>query len=228
MRQTGCGRCSRCHGDEATELRSCGERPCQGERGPRGPQGIRGPVGPRGEQGAVGPRGERGPQGERGATGERGPQGPIGPRGPVGPRGSGGIAAYAEFFGDVSCALPPIAGGEAVPLPRNGAQAPVGIARKTADSFTLGAVGTYLVLFAVSVSGAGQLILSLDGEELPHTAVGHGAGAAQLGGSALVTVCRPGALLRLQNPRGNAPLTLAPHAGGARATPPHLVILRLT
>ena len=56
-----------------------------------------------------------------------------------------------------------------------------------ADSFNLSAIGTYQVLFQVSVTEAGQLILTLNDAELAYTVVGRATGTSQIVGMALVT-----------------------------------------
>ena len=58
-----------------------------------------------------------------------------------------------------------------------GPQGPIGpigstnIARTGPDSFNLAQIGTYQVLFEVSVDEAGQLILTLNGEDLAYAVV---------------------------------------------------------
>ena len=158
----------------------------QGPQGPQGPEGPRGPIGPRGPQGEtgargpVGPVGPRGLQGERGETGPAGPigpagaqgvQGPVGPQGPVGDTGAqgpqgipGGVLGYADFY----ALMPPdnaatVAPGTDVSFPQNGPIANTNIGRLGPSSFNLGPIGTYQILFQVSVTEAGQLILTLNG-----------------------------------------------------------------
>ena len=77
------------------------------------------------------------------------------------------------------------AGGD-VDFPQNGPTSGGGIFRATADSFNLSAIGIYQVLFQVSVSEAGQLILTLNGNDLDYTVVGRATGTSQIVGMALV------------------------------------------
>ena len=108
--------------------------------------------------------GPAGPQGPTGATGPQGPQGPVGPQGPQGdtgeqgPRGiPGGVLGYADFY----ALMPPdnsatVAPGTDVSFPRNGLIANTNIGRLGPSSFNLGPVGTYHILFEVSVTEAGS------------------------------------------------------------------------
>ena len=77
------------------------------------------------------------------------------------------------------------------------------IVRTGVSSFSLAEIGTYQVLFQVSVTEAAQLILTLNGADLEYT----------------VTV---------RNPAGNASaITITPLAGGTRAVSAHLMITRI-
>ena len=62
-----------------------------------------------------------------------------------------------------------VAPGTDVSFPQDGPNSGAGIARLGPDSFNLAEIGTYQVLFQVSVTEAGQLILTLNGEDLPYT-----------------------------------------------------------
>ncbi len=96
-----------------------------------------------------------------------GPPGPIGPRGPIGETGpAGGVLGYADFY----ALMPPdnaatVAPGTDVSFPQDGANSGESIVRTGDDSFNLTEIGAYLVTFQVSVTEAGQLILTLNGEE---------------------------------------------------------------
>lgn len=214
----------------------------RGETGPSGavgPAGPQGPVGETGPAGAVGPAGPQGPIGETGAIGPQGPVGPAGPTGPAGPQGpigetgpqgpAGTVLAFADFY----ALMPPnnattIAAGEDVQFPQDGPNSATGITRQSADSFVLADAGTYLVQFQVTAGEGGQLILTLNGTDLPYTVAGREAGAAQIVGTALVTATAPNTILTVRNPEGTAPpLTLTPSAGGTRPVSAHLVILQL-
>ena len=225
-----------------------------GPRGPAGPQGIpgvRGPVGSQGPEGVAGPVGPQGPVGETGATGPQGPagvagpagpqgpagvagpvgpQGPTGEAGPVGPQGpAGGILNYADFF----ALMPPdnsatVAPGTDVSFPQDGPNSGSGIARSGPSSFNLAEIGTYLVLFQVSVTEAGQLILTLNGEDLAYTVVGRASGTSQIVGTVIVETTVTDSVLTVRNPEGTAAaLTITPLAGGTRPVSAHLVIMQI-
>ena len=186
--------------------------------------GPAGPVGPQGIQGEVGPAGPVGPQG---IQGEVGPAGPQGIQGEVGP--AGGVLGYADFYalmpGDNAATVAP---GTDVSFPQDGPNSGTGIARSGADSFTLGEIGVYQVLFQVSVTEAGQLILTLNGEDLAYTVAGRAAGTSQIVGMALVETTTADSVLTVRNPEGTAAaLTITPLAGGTRPVSAHLVITRI-
>ncbi|MBQ7820948.1 MAG: collagen-like protein [Clostridia bacterium] len=213
-----------------------------GETGPIGPQGPAGETGPIGPQGPAGETGPVGPQGPAGETGPIGPQGPVGETGPVGPQGPagetgeqgpqglpGGVLSYADFY----ALMPPdnsatVAPGTDVSFPQNGPIANTNIGRLGPSSFNLGEIGTYQVLFQVSVTEAGQLILTLNGEDLPYTVAGRATGTSQIVGMALVTTTAVDSVLTVRNPAGNAAaLTITPLAGGTRPVSAHLVITQI-
>ena len=60
------------------------------------------------------------------------------------------------------------------------------IARTGPSAFNLLTIGTYQVLFQVSVAEAGQLILTLNGADIAYTVVGRATGTSQIVGMALV------------------------------------------
>jgi len=201
-----------------------------GETGPVGPQGPAGETGPVGPQGPVGEIGPVGPQGPAGEIGPVGPQGPVGETGPVGPQGpAGGVLNFADFY----ALMPPdneavVAPGTDVSFPQDGPVSGTDIFRTGADSFNLTQIGTYQILFEVSVDEAGQLILTLNGEDLEYTVVGRATGASQIVGMAIVTTTVTDSILTVRNPAGNAAaLTVTPLAGGTRPVSAHLVITQI-
>ena len=122
----------------------------------------------------------------------------------------------------------PIAAGTDVSFPQDGPNSGTGITRVDDSSFTLADVGTYQVLFQVSVTEPGQLVLTLNGTELPYTVVGRDAGNTQITGVALVQTTAADAVLTVRNPEGTSPaLTLTPSAGGTEPVSAHLVITQL-
>ena len=204
--------------------------------GRQGPPGARGPAGPQGIQGEVGPAGPQGIQGETGPAGPQGIQGEVGPVGPAGPQGiqgeqgpAGGVLSYADFY----ALMPPdnaatVAAGTDVSFPQDGPNSGADITRLGADSFQLGPIGTYQVFFQVSVTEAGQLILTLNGADLPYTVVGRATGTSQIVGMALVETTAENSVLTVRNPEGTAEaLTITPLAGGVRPVSAHLVIVQI-
>jgi hypothetical protein len=165
-----------------------------------------------------------GPQGPAGATGPAGAVGPVGPQGPAG-AGLDFADFYALMPGDN---VATIAAGADISFPRNGPTSAGGIARIGVSTFNLAAVGTYEVMFQVSVSEAGQLDLTLNGVEQAFSVAGRATGTSQIVGIALVTTAVPNSVLTVRNPTGNpAALTITTTAGGNSAVSAHLVIKRL-
>ena len=207
--------------------------------GPQGPTGATGPIGPQGPVGAAGPTGPQGPAGETGPagpqgpageTGPIGPQGPIGETGPIGPQGpAGGVLNFADFY----ALMPPdnaatVAPGTDVSFPQDGPNSGSGIVRSGPDSFNLAEIGVYQVFFQVSVTEAGQLILTLNGEDLAYTVVGRATGASQIVGMSIVETTVINSILTVRNPEGTAAaLTITPLAGGTRPVSAHLVITQI-
>ena len=160
-----------------------------------------------------------------------GPAGATGPPGPIGLTGpAGGVLDFADFF----ALMPPnnsatVAPGTDVSFPVDGPASGSGlIASASASSINLGAIGTYQVLFQVSVTEAGQLDLTLNGTELAYTVVGRATGDSQIVGMALVQTTSVNSVLTVRNPASNFnALTITPEAGGTRPVSAHLVITRI-
>lgn len=170
------------------------------------------------------------PPGPRGPQGPQGPQGPVGETGPAGPQGPAGtVLAFADFY----ALMPPdnaatVAAGADVSFPQDGPNSGTGITRLTDSSFLLTDAGVYQVQFQASITEAGQLVLTLNGAELPYTVVGRATGTSQIVGIALVATDAENAVLTVRNPEGTATaLTLTPNAGGTEPLSAHLVITRL-
>jgi hypothetical protein len=202
----------------------------QGPIGNTGPTGGVGPQGPIGNTGATGGVGPQGPIGNTGATGGVGPQGPIGNTGAAGPPGTSGLIAFSDFF----ALMPPdnaatVGVGADVSFPQNGPiSSGSAIARISPSTFNLSAIGTYLVMFQVSVDEPGQLDLTLNSTELAYTAAGRATGTDQISGMALVTTTIVNSLLTVRNPAGNSTaLTITPSAGGTKPISAHLVITQI-
>jgi len=121
-----------------------------------------------------------------------------------------------------------VAVGADVYFPEDGPTAASGITRTGPSSFNLGDIGTYQVMFQVSVNEPGQLILTLNGVDLAYTVVGRATGTTQIVGMALVQTTTIDSILTVRNPAGNSTaLTITPLAGGTRSVSAHLVITRI-
>ena len=121
-----------------------------------------------------------------------------------------------------------VAPGTDVSFPQDGPASGADISRAGADSFTLAQIGTYQILFEVGTNEAGQLLLTLNGEDLEYTVVGRAGGTTQIVGMALVTTTSVDSTLTVRNPAGNAAaLTITPLAGGTRPVSAHLVITQI-
>ena len=121
-----------------------------------------------------------------------------------------------------------VAPGTDISFPQDGPADGAAILRATDDSFILTDVGTYLIQFQASVTEPGQLILTLNGADLPYTVVGRAGGTTQITGTSIVQTTTANSVLTVRNPEGTAAaLTLTPLAGGTRPVSAHLVILRL-
>ena len=216
----------------AGEAGAIGPQGPAGERGPQGIQGEIGPAGPQGPQGLTGPIGPAGPQGPAGETGATGPQGPQGIQGEVGPQGPrglpGGVLSYADFYALMPTDnAAPIPAGDDVAFPRNGVIANTNIGRINDTTFLLAAAGTYLVNWNATLGTTGQLVLALNGAELPYTVVGTGVADTEAVGFTVINVSTP-STLTLRNPEANtADITLTPDAGGETPVSAHLTIVQL-
>ena len=140
------------------------------------------------------------------------------------------MLSYADFY----ALMPPdntaaVAPGTDVSFPQNGPISSTDITRLGADSFNLSNIGTYQVFFNVPVDEAGQLILTLNGEDLEYTVAGRATGTSQIIGMAIVETTTVDSVLTVRNPAGNAAaLTITPLAGGTRPVSAHLVIIQIS
>ena len=218
----------------------------QGPQGPQGVAGLQGPIGPQGPIGATGPQGEVGPAGPigpvgpqgpigltgaTGATGATGPQGPQGEVGPAGPAGADGtVLSFADFY----ALMPPdnteaIDAGEDLDFPSDGPSSGDNITRVSVDSFALAETGTYEILFRANVAEPAQLVLTLNGTEIPYTVSGTSASPGQVVGMALITTTAENSILTVRNPTAStAPINLTDSAGGSEPISAHLIITQLS
>lgn len=147
--------------------------------------------------------------------------------GPTGP--AGGVLDFADFF----ALMPPdnaatVAPGTDVSFPQEGPTSSGTITRTGPSTFNLAEIGVYQVLFQVSVTEGGQLILTLNGADLAYTVVGRETGTSQIVGMAIVQTTVINSILTVRNPAGNSTaLTITPLAGGTRPVSAHLVITQI-
>ncbi len=73
-----------------------------------------------------------------------------------------------------------VAPGTDVSFPQDGPVSGPDIARTDPDSYNLAQIGTYQVYFQVSVTEAGQLLLTLNGADLEYTVAGRATGRPRL------------------------------------------------
>ena len=139
-----------------------------------------------------------------------------------------------SHFGDFFALMPPdnaatVAVGAAVGFPQDGPNSGNGaIMRLSPSDFQLHAIGTYQVMFQVSVTEAGQLVLDLNGVDLSYTVVGRATGTTQMVGTFLVSTTELDSQLSVRNPiSGVSALSITPLAGGTQPVSAHLVITRL-
>lgn len=122
----------------------------------------------------------------------------------------------------------PVAPGTDVSFPQDGPLSGLDIVRTGPGSFNLALIGTYQIFFQVSVTEAGQLILTLNGEDLEYTVSGRATGTSQIIGMALVTTTSVNSILTVRNLAGNATaLRITPLAGGTRSVSAHLTIIQI-
>ena len=115
-----------------------------------------------------------------------------------------------------------------VSFPQDGSNSGTTIVRTGANAFNLTEIGTYQVLFQVSVTEAAQLILTLNGADLEYTVAGRATGTSQIIGMAIVETTSANSILTVRNPAGNASaITITPLAGGTRPVSAHLTITRI-
>lgn len=111
-------------------------------------------------------------------------------------------------------------------FPQDGPNSGSGITRVCDKEFNLELIGIYEVLFEVSITEAGQLILTLNVADLAYTVVGRATGASQRIGMAIISTTVIDSILTVINPSGTA-LSITPLAGGTRSVSAHLIITQI-
>ena len=102
------------------------------------------------------------------------------------------------------------------------------ITRESSNKFSLTEIGTYLIMFQVSVKEAGQLLITLNNNELDYTVAGRATGISQIYQTNIITTKSSSSLLSIINPESEAAaLTISPLSGGTEPVSAHLVIIKL-
>lgn len=161
-------------------------------------------------------------------------QQPLAARQPIGttPVAQFALNSRPREFADFFAMMPPdnaatVAAGADVQFPQNGPSSG-SIFRVSPGQFSLPSIGAYQVMFQVSVSEQAQLVISLNGVELPTSVAGRSAGSSQVVGLAIVQNVQVNSILSIRNPAGSPiALTIAPLAGGTSPVSAHLVITKL-
>jgi hypothetical protein len=121
-----------------------------------------------------------------------------------------------------------VAAGGTVLFPQDGPLTGTSIARTGPGLFNLVDVGTYLIMFNVSITEPGQLVLAIGGNEYLSTTSGRATGTSLISQSCMITTIVPNTTLEVRNPLGSAAaLTVTQFAGGVLAATAHLVVVRL-
>jgi hypothetical protein len=148
-------------------------------------------------------------------------------RGPNGPATA--VLDFADFFSLVSGeGGVVIAPGADVPFSQAGPSAPsTGIVATSFTTFRLSDIGSYQILFQLSVTEPAQVFLTLNGTPLLWTTVGRSAVTSQIVGMTYVNTTFVNSIITLRNPPNNALFTLTGFAGGTVPVSAHLVITRV-
>ena len=140
-------------------------------------------------------------------------------------------STFADFYATMPNDNPGnIFPGQAIQFPQNSTSSGNGISRSGPSTFILQDIGSYEIMFDVSVSEPGQLMLSLNGTPLNFTVVGRASGTTQLIGMSIITVPIINSTLSVINPFSSpSTLTITPNAGGSGLAPvsAHLIIKKL-
>ena len=137
------------------------------------------------------------------------------------------VEFYALMPGDNTATIAP---GTPILFPKNGPTSGNIIRSSTTPDgqFILPDVGTYSIIWQVSISEGGQLVLVVNGTEDPRTLVGRATETSQIIGSTLLTTSTLNTIVSLNNPVGNSTaLTVTTTAGGAKAVSASIIIKRL-
>jgi len=139
-----------------------------------------------------------------------------------------GSLSIADFYFQLpnNSVIIPI--GKDILFPKNGPSFGTDIIRINDFSFNLVSIGIYQILYDISITEPGQLIITLNNKELDYTVFGRSTGTSQLSGMCLVETLTTNSVLTIRNPSNNLTiLTLSALAGGVNPTSAHLIISRI-
>jgi hypothetical protein len=118
-----------------------------------------------------------------------------------------------------------VAAGSSVEFPNDGVSNNTDITRVAAGIFKLALVGIYEIFFQVSITEAGQLVIQLNGSELPYTVVGRASWTSQLVGMSVITTTLSNSTLSINNVTGSSTaLIISPISGGNNPVSANLII----
>ena len=140
---------------------------------------------------------------------------------------TGGAAPYADFYalmpGDNSSTIPFLA---AIEFPRT-TVSNSSITSISPTQFRLPDVGTYEVMFQLSITESARVGITLNGSLQFASIVARSTGMSQLIGTTLVTTTSANTMLSVVNAQSSGALTLTSYPGEIFPTSAHLVIKKL-
>jgi hypothetical protein len=149
---------------------------------------------------------------ESGPAGATGPQGVPGPTGPQGP--AGGLSEFAYIY---NLDAQTVAVEAVVNFSTNGFLTTGILHAPGSPTIQITNAGIYEVTFSVSGTEPNQFALFLNGNPVPGTIYGSGAGTQQNNGQAIFTI-GAGDILTLRNHSSAAAVGLATPIGGTQAS----------
>jgi hypothetical protein len=103
-----------------------------------------------------------------------------------------------------------------------------GITRSSNNRFRLSTPGSYLVMFQITVLGAGNLVLTINDKEQPHTIVSKNGAIGQISFVGVVTTSESDSVLTVRNPeRSITTLRLTANEGAILGVTNHIVVVKL-
>ncbi len=189
-----------------------------GKNGEDGKKGKDGRDGKRGKTGKTGKDGAVGKDGAPGKDGTDGKDGLDGKDGKDGLDGKDGITVYANFYGlQPLNQIPVVTPGSPVEFPNNGPTTN-NITRLTTGTFNVDLSGNYLISFNLTVVEAAEVVLVLNGVELPETVVARSTGETQLSGNFIINIPQSNSVLSLNN-ASNTPFNLSSNSNTGSTKP---------